>query len=63
MRIFLTVNLALAPFIVLWALLAARHPALAIAAGLALSLLGNAWRPGTATSWCWKSAASFCPAC
>jgi hypothetical protein len=38
MRIFL------APFVVFWALLAARHPALGIGAGLALSLLGNGWR-------------------
>jgi len=44
MRIFLTVKLALAPFVVFWALLAARHPALAIAAGLVLSLVGNGWR-------------------
>ena len=44
MRIFLTVKVALAPFIVFWALLGAHHPAAAIAAGLALSLLGNGWR-------------------
>ena len=44
MRIFLTVNLAMIPFAVFWALLAARHPAAAIGAGLALSLLGNLWR-------------------
>ena len=42
--IFLTVNLALIPFVVLWVLLGTHQPALAIAAGLALSLLGNAWR-------------------
>jgi all-trans-retinol 13,14-reductase len=44
MRIFLTVKLALAPFIVFWALLGAHHPAAAIATGLGLSLLGNGWR-------------------
>lgn len=44
MKIFFTVKLALLPFAVFWALLAARHPALAIWCGLALSLAGNAWR-------------------
>ncbi len=44
MKIFLTVKLALAPFVVFWTLLGAHHPALAIGSGLALSLLGNGWR-------------------
>jgi hypothetical protein len=44
MKIFFTVKLALIPFVVFWALLGARQPALAIWSGLALSLAGNLWR-------------------
>jgi all-trans-retinol 13,14-reductase len=44
MKVFLTVKLALIPFVVFWALLGAGHPDWAIGAGFALSLAGNAWR-------------------
>lgn len=44
MKIFLTVKLALIPFVVFWALLGARHPDWAIWSGLSLSLAGNLWR-------------------
>jgi len=44
MKTFLTVKLALIPFAVFWALLAAHHPDLAIWSGLGLSLIATAWR-------------------
>ncbi|HZR87232.1 MAG TPA: NAD(P)/FAD-dependent oxidoreductase [Bradyrhizobium sp.] len=44
MKIFLTVKLALIPFILFWALLGAHHADWAIWLGLVLSLAGNAWR-------------------
>jgi all-trans-retinol 13,14-reductase len=44
MKIFLTVKLALIPFVVFWALLGARRPDWAIWSGFALSLAGNLWR-------------------
>jgi len=44
MKIFLTVKLALIPFILFWVLLGAHHADWAIWLGLVLSLAGNAWR-------------------
>ena len=44
MKIFLTVKLALIPFILFWALLGAHHPDWAIWSGLLTSLAGNGWR-------------------
>jgi all-trans-retinol 13,14-reductase len=44
MKIFLSVKLALLPFVVFWVLLGARHADWAIWAGFALSLAGNVWR-------------------
>src|SRR5215813_3166783 len=44
MKIFLSVKLALLPFVVFWTLLGARHADWAIWSGLALSLAGNLWR-------------------
>jgi phytoene dehydrogenase-like protein len=44
MKTFLTVKLVLVPFVLFWALLGAQQPAWAIWSGLALSVLGNAWR-------------------
>jgi phytoene dehydrogenase-like protein len=44
MKTFLIVKFALIPFALFWALLAAHHPDWAVGAGLALSLLGTAWR-------------------
>lgn len=44
MKIFLTVKLALIPFVVFWGLLGARYPDWAIWSGLTLSLAGNLWR-------------------
>jgi hypothetical protein len=44
MKTFFTVKFALAPFVVFWALLGVATPGAAIAAGLALSVAGCAWR-------------------
>lgn len=44
MKIFLTVKLALLPFVVFWALLGVHHADWAIWSGFALSLAGNVWR-------------------
>ncbi|MGJ4949382.1 FAD-dependent oxidoreductase [Bradyrhizobium sp. HKCCYLS20291] len=44
MKVFLTVKLALLPFIVFWALLGAQQPNWAVWSALALSLAGNLWR-------------------
>jgi all-trans-retinol 13,14-reductase len=44
MKTFINVKLALIPFALFWALLAARHPDWAVWSGLALSLAGNLWR-------------------
>ena len=44
MKIFIAVKLALLPFVVFWALLAADQAAWAVWAALALALAGQAWR-------------------
>jgi all-trans-retinol 13,14-reductase len=44
MKIFLSVKLALLPFVVFWALLGTHHTDWAIWSGLTLSLAGNVWR-------------------
>src|SRR3954452_14359875 len=44
MKVFLTVKLALLPFVVFWALLAWHQPAQAVWAALALALAANVWR-------------------
>ncbi|MGJ5175466.1 FAD-dependent oxidoreductase [Bradyrhizobium oligotrophicum] len=44
MKVFLTVKLALLPYIIFWALLGWNQPAWAVWSALALSLSGNLWR-------------------
>ncbi|MGJ4998442.1 phytoene desaturase family protein [Bradyrhizobium sp. HKCCYLS3077] len=44
MKVFLTVKLALLPFVVFWALLAWNQPAWAVWSALALAVAGNVWR-------------------
>jgi phytoene dehydrogenase-like protein len=44
MKVFLTVKLALLPFVVFWALLGWHQPSWAVWSALALSLTGNLWR-------------------
>ncbi|NPV20429.1 phytoene desaturase family protein [Bradyrhizobium aeschynomenes] len=44
MKVFLTVKLALLPFVVFWALLGWHQPSWAVWSALALSLAGNLWR-------------------
>ncbi|CCD88342.1 fragment of putative phytoene dehydrogenase and related proteins; membrane protein (part 1) [Bradyrhizobium sp. ORS 285] len=44
MRVFLTVKLALLPFVVFWVLLAWNQPAWAVWSALAIALAGNLWR-------------------
>ncbi|MGY3448738.1 phytoene desaturase family protein [Bradyrhizobium sp. USDA 4353] len=44
MKVFLTVKLALLPFVALWALLAWNQPAWAVWSALAIALAGNLWR-------------------
>lgn len=48
MKVFLTIKLALLPFVVFWAVLAWQQPAWAVWSGLGLSLAGNLWRASRA---------------